>query len=335
VADEIERELPPESRISGAELTGIGLLVRELVRDPRALAWWREEVEQWAAEHTRRIEQRDRFERRRAEYVKRALRRPALQDKNRRPRKRLCAFEAATSLPDWRGKGEKWPGVPGIWVPFLLHWPAPRALFPLPLPGRASLALPEKCAALAAVHDCTVRGGTQINHWGLVELLLRHKRATEAAAYRQLVKRVQNVPASDGPHLRAIVEEVRGALADANPAAAGATATDDLVAGLVGGLLTANSVSADSGSRPGPEDDHGYLAPSRLATKFDLPPDPLRTRLNRWRRRSATGWIENPDRAARQPKYLYMVSAVYIPVIKPMLDQRRDQQTTSTKKIAR
>ena len=64
------------------------------------------------------------------------------------------------------------------------------------------------------------------------------------------------------------------------------------------------------------EDSH--LSHSKLAEIFGLPMDALRTRLNRWRAKNDTGWIENPDRKPREAKYLYRVGSV-----RPVIDALR------------
>ncbi len=57
-------------------------------------------------------------------------------------------------------------------------------------------------------------------------------------------------------------------------------------------------------------DDDSHLSPAKLAEVFCIPPEALRLRLNRWRETNHEGWIENPDRKPREPKYLYRVGAV-------------------------
>lgn len=57
-------------------------------------------------------------------------------------------------------------------------------------------------------------------------------------------------------------------------------------------------------------DDDAYLPPSRLAEIFEVPPEALRARLNRWRKNNPTGWIENDDRGAREPQFTYRVGSI-------------------------
>lgn len=57
-------------------------------------------------------------------------------------------------------------------------------------------------------------------------------------------------------------------------------------------------------------DDESHFSPAKLAEVFGVPADALRTRLNRWRETHHDGWIENPERGPREPKYLYRVGSV-------------------------
>jgi hypothetical protein len=57
-------------------------------------------------------------------------------------------------------------------------------------------------------------------------------------------------------------------------------------------------------------DDDSHFSPAKLAEVFGVPAEALRTRLNRWRQTHHDGWIENPERGPREPKYLYRVGSV-------------------------
>jgi len=85
-------------------------------------------------------------------------------------------------------------------------------------------------------------------------------------------------------------------------------------------------------TRKPPVNDDSHLSPAKLADLFQAPTDALRTRLNRWRKSNHHGWIENPDRAANQPKYLYRVGAVR-PVIEALIATSETTSKRPAKKI--
>lgn len=74
------------------------------------------------------------------------------------------------------------------------------------------------------------------------------------------------------------------------------------------GAMEASSGAAGAGTTPTSGDS--YLTPGKLAELFNVRPDALRSRLNRWRARNHTGWIENAERGPREAKYLYRVGSV-------------------------
>ncbi|MEX0884993.1 MAG: hypothetical protein WD009_01010 [Phycisphaeraceae bacterium] len=51
----------------------------------------------------------------------------------------------------------------------------------------------------------------------------------------------------------------------------------------------------------------GYVSSADLAERYGLPPDPLRKRLDRWRKDNALGggFIQNTERGPRDPAFLY------------------------------
>lgn len=57
-------------------------------------------------------------------------------------------------------------------------------------------------------------------------------------------------------------------------------------------------------------DDDASLSPKKLAELFRVPQGPLDSRLRRWRNNAGRGWMENPDRASRDAKYLYRVGSI-------------------------
>jgi len=99
--------------------------------------------------------------------------------------------------------------------------------------------------------------------------------------------------------MRDLVVEIRGVLAprgdgdtETTPQSAGSQQPrDDLLARL---------------------DPDAFLCATDLAKRTGKAPDALRKRLDRWRKQHPedTGWIENQDRRANQPAYLYSVGAV-------------------------
>ena len=95
----------------------------------------------------------------------------------------------------------------------------PDARFPLPLPARKlpELTLPEKYAALAAVHDFATLGTTKIDPW---------KGSKEGVTYSELVHTVENIPEKDAIHLRGILDEIREDLSDRLAAERGTAHSD-------------------------------------------------------------------------------------------------------------
>jgi len=100
--------------------------------------------------------------------------------------------------------------------------------------------------------------------------------------------------------------------------------------GECGACLTVagRGVLAESRLTPTPHvddrvDDDAFLSPSKLARIFGVEPDPLRQRLNRFRRTNDDGWMEDPDRKARGAKYMYRVGAVRSIIAKPKTTSER------------
>jgi hypothetical protein len=56
--------------------------------------------------------------------------------------------------------------------------------------------------------------------------------------------------------------------------------------------------------------DDAWMTHLDLAGALALESEPLRTRLNRWRRKHQEGWREVTEPEARQPKYLYQIGAI-------------------------
>lgn len=76
--------------------------------------------------------------------------------------------------------------------------------------------------------------------------------------------------------------------------------------------------------------DDSFLSPRKLAEIFGVPADALRSRLNRWRRRNHTGWIEVEERGSREPRYLYRVGA-----IRHIIDALRETSEATSKRPAK
>jgi hypothetical protein len=56
---------------------------------------------------------------------------------------------------------------------------------------------------------------------------------------------------------------------------------------------------------------NAYFSPKELAQRYGVNQDALRKRLERWRKQNPDGgWIENENRGGRDPKYIYLESAV-------------------------
>lgn len=81
---------------------------------------------------------------------------------------------------------------------------------------------------------------------------------------------------------------------------------------LVGIRAAAAKAAAASGDRePGPA-GLGFRSARDLANEHDLPPEPLRRRLERWRKQNGDGWVEVPssDRRPNEARFLYRPDAV-------------------------
>jgi hypothetical protein len=63
---------------------------------------------------------------------------------------------------------------------------------------------------------------------------------------------------------------------------------------------------------PAPTDpgDEARLSSKSLALIFNLPHEPLRKRLSRWRKKNHTGWVEDPDATSRDAKYLFRFGSI-------------------------
>lgn len=57
-------------------------------------------------------------------------------------------------------------------------------------------------------------------------------------------------------------------------------------------------------------DGDAILSPADIAKRYGVDYEPLRRRLERWRKKHDDGWIEDENRTGSSPKYLYRVSAV-------------------------
>lgn len=82
----------------------------------------------------------------------------------------------------------------------------------------------------------------------------------------------------------------------------------------------------------GPSDtrtEHGraYLSPSDIAHRFGVSKEALRKRLEVFRNKTFSGWVENEDRKPRESRFLYLVDAVR-PIIDSM-QQKRSRQNSS------
>ncbi len=112
--------------------------------------------------------------------------------------------------------------------------------------------------------------------------------------------------------------------ADAFAQAIAASFKPNTAAGGPAGAPAASSAEPASPTAPSVDDD-SHFSPAKLAEVFGVPADALRTRLNRWRETHHDGWIENPERGPREPKYLYRVGSV-----RPIIDDlKATSETTS------
>jgi len=67
--------------------------------------------------------------------------------------------------------------------------------------------------------------------------------------------------------------------------------------------------------------DDAYLTTRRLADRYRLPREALRKRLERWRgkHKGSSGWIEDPERAGQEARFLYKLGD-----IRHLIDEMRD-----------
>ena len=76
--------------------------------------------------------------------------------------------------------------------------------------------------------------------------------------------------------------------------------------------------------------DESFMGPVQLAKLFDLPIEPLRKRLSRWRANAGDGWIENTERGPTDPRYFYRVGSV-----RAVCEElQRVQRTSSAKNLS-
>jgi hypothetical protein len=62
-------------------------------------------------------------------------------------------------------------------------------------------------------------------------------------------------------------------------------------------------------------DDAGRFSAAEIAAKYDLPHDATRKALERWRADDGEGVIDNLDQGAKEPRYLYPLSAPVVAII--------------------
>ena len=64
------------------------------------------------------------------------------------------------------------------------------------------------------------------------------------------------------------------------------------------------------------DDEDEHLSARALATRFDVPFNALRKRLDRFRKSHGYGWMENADPKVREAKYLFHLNTV-----RPIIDE--------------
>lgn len=80
----------------------------------------------------------------------------------------------------------------------------------------------------------------------------------------------------------------------------------------------------NSGGAGGPLDDDTWLNHADLASKLEIPAEPLRKRLDRWRKQHGEVWQEAMEPRAGEPQYVYRVGA-----IRTLLEKARSSARSS------
>jgi len=85
-----------------------------------------------------------------------------------------------------------------------------------------------------------------------------------------------------------------------------------------------------SAAKSAQPDDEAFFSPHDLAVLFNVPYEPLRKRLERYRHTNHNGWNPVSDPRPREPRYLYQVAAV-----KHLIDELRASSELSRQRPAK
>ena len=187
-----------EPLIQAKILTALANDIGAVIREHAALPRFRGMVLRWYADWSQLRDAELEFKEQCDKHARRVQADERLQDEAAGPPEDGWKFKAVVPPRDAKG----WQVIGGWAPPDLAPEGFPEAPFPLPLPD-CEITMPEKFAALAAVHDFAARGTTKIAPWaGSPDVV-------GGVAFRSLVDCVKNIPESDEPHLRAILDEIR------------------------------------------------------------------------------------------------------------------------------
>lgn len=287
--------------------------IRLLVSRPGGMERFRQKCLEWAEERRRRIEKLHLWDRARLKHEARVRREPKLRDEEQRPPRPGWEFVYYRRRMErrrvWRLSDRKetsvlveLEGVEGWTPPRLLLSQRPEYEPPLPFRKRL-LTIAEKYIVLSAIYDARfIKCVDLINPWEAQSPPKRKREANRfyaaSSAFDDLIKKAVEIPPSEASSFDAMADDVEADLEKAVPSGDADIEREE-----------AKATGPSNSGRSVPDDD-SHMSPAQLAKVFRVPADPLRTRLNRWRAQNLMGWIENPDRAPHEPKYVYRVGSV-------------------------
>lgn len=282
-----------------ARLNRIRLLVRQ-----HGMNQFRQKCQQWADDREMCGKRHDTWHEARREHEAQVRREPRLRDEGQGRPKPGWEFDFYPGRPKCAetDRQDVLEAVEGWTPPHLLLREQRKYEPPLPIPD-GPLTIAEKFAVVSAINDSRlIKGVDLIKPWRTQSPpedeyeACRYSLASDA--FDLLAQEARKILQSDAAALDAIVEDV---IADLEEAPAGDASDRDR-----------EVVKASGTSLPGLSEanDDAHMSPAKLAEVFEISADPLRSRLRRWRAHNHKGWIENPDRAPREPKYVYRVGSV-------------------------
>lgn len=174
----------------------------------------------------------------------------------------------------------------------------------------------------------TLDAEREMSEWTMRAIVFGAFPSTEWAGLRSNVQR-EYLTHPAGP--RAFGAAVAGLFAQSSRADTRWDAFRDGVEPLASAIeAAADERKGDAPAPQIPEDESAMLAPADIATKYHVPFEALRKRLERWRRNNHQGWIENSEAGSRTPRFLYRVGA-----IRCIIEELRASGAASSKRPAK